>query len=79
MSVAARIAPLLLTLAVVSCANQERYPSSQTMSYPVNSAGSATMYGSVYGSAPPPDPARKVSVQDCTKPIVQDGCNLLCK
>ena len=29
--------------------------------------------------APEPDPARKISEQDCSKPIVLDGGNLRCK
>ena len=41
--------------------------------------GGSGMYGSYYGLVPPPDPNRKISVQDCTKPIVADGGNLLCK
>jgi hypothetical protein len=36
------------------------------------------MYGS-YRSAPDLDPKRRISVQDCTKPIVLDGGNLRCK
>jgi hypothetical protein len=37
------------------------------------------MYGSRYGPAPAPDPNRRISEQDCTKPIVLDGGNLRCK
>jgi hypothetical protein len=37
------------------------------------------MVGGYYGRVPPPDPNRRISVQDCTKPIVPDGGNLLCK
>jgi hypothetical protein len=37
------------------------------------------MRGSYYGPAPKPDPERKISVQDCTKPITLDGGNLRCK
>ena len=29
--------------------------------------------------APPPDPARKINVQDCTQPIDPDAGNLLCR
>jgi hypothetical protein len=36
------------------------------------------MYG-IYRSAPELDPKRKISEQDCTKPIVHDGGNLRCK
>lgn len=34
---------------------------------------------SARGHAPEIDPARKISEQDCTKPIVLDGGNLRCK
>jgi hypothetical protein len=37
------------------------------------------MVGGYYGRVPPPDPNRKISEQDCTKPIVFDGGNLRCK
>jgi hypothetical protein len=36
------------------------------------------MVGGYYGRVPPPDPNRRISVQDCTKPIVADGGNLRC-
>jgi hypothetical protein len=41
--------------------------------------GGSGMYGSHYGPAPALDPKRKISEQDCTKPIVFDGGNLRCK
>jgi hypothetical protein len=31
------------------------------------------------GEVPAPDPARKVSEQDCSRPIVLDGGNLRCR
>ena len=37
------------------------------------------MYGTTYGPAPQLDPGRKISEQDCTKRVVRDGGNLLCK
>ena len=36
-------------------------------------------YGNMYGPNPEPDPARKISEQDCRMPIVLDGGNLRCK
>jgi hypothetical protein len=36
------------------------------------------MYG-IYRRAPELEPSRKISEQDCTKPIVHDGGNLRCK
>jgi hypothetical protein len=42
-------------------------------------SGGSGMYGSRYGPAPAPDPNRRISEQDCTKPIVLDGGNLRCK
>lgn len=36
------------------------------------------MYGA-YAAAPKLDPKRKISEQDCTRPIVHDGGNLRCK
>jgi hypothetical protein len=44
-----------------------------------NRSSSFAMYGTYYGVVPKPDPARKISEQDCTKPTVPDGGNLLCK
>jgi hypothetical protein len=41
--------------------------------------GGSGMVGGYYGRVPPPDPNRKISEQDCTKPIVFDGGNLRCK
>jgi uncharacterized lipoprotein YmbA len=32
-----------------------------------------------YGPVPPPDPTRRVSVQDCTQRIEADGGNLYCR
>jgi len=29
--------------------------------------------------APPPDPARKINVQDCTRPVDPSAGNLLCR
>jgi hypothetical protein len=37
-----------------------------------------SIYG-VYRPAPALDPKRKISEQDCTKPIADDGGNLRCK
>jgi hypothetical protein len=42
-------------------------------------AGGGDMYGANSITAPEPDPKRKISVQDCTKPVTQDGGNLVCK
>jgi hypothetical protein len=42
-------------------------------------SGGSSMYGSHYGPAPALDPKRKISEQDCTKPLVFDGGNLRCK
>ena len=39
-------------------------------------AGCATQEGAV---APPMDPARKVSEQECTRPLDADGGNLMCR
>jgi hypothetical protein len=41
--------------------------------------GGSSMYGSHYGPMPALDPKRKISEQDCTKPLVFDGGNLRCK
>ena len=41
--------------------------------------GSGAMGGTYYRNAPELDPTRKISEQDCTKPLAQDGGNLRCK
>jgi hypothetical protein len=44
--------------------------------------GSSSRAGGMYGNyrpAPELDPKRKISEQDCTKPIVHDTGNLRCK
>ena len=42
-------------------------------------AGGSSMRGGYRGPVPPPDPGRKISEQDCTRPMVLDGGNLRCK
>jgi hypothetical protein len=32
-----------------------------------------------FGTIPVPDPDRKISEQDCTQPLLQNGGNLLCQ
>jgi hypothetical protein len=32
-----------------------------------------------YRNRPPPEPSRRVSEQDCTRPLADDGANLKCK
>ena len=41
-------------------------------------SGGSGVYGRHYGPVPKLDPTRKISEQDCTKPIVLDGGNLRC-
>jgi hypothetical protein len=41
-------------------------------------SGSARATG-FHRDTPPADPTRKVSVQDCSRPISADGGNLLCR
>lgn len=42
-------------------------------------SGGRAGYGGYRGPVPPLDPSRKISVQDCTRPLVPDGGNLRCK
>ena len=49
---------------------------------PVRSGSTGSTGGGMYATrrtAPELDPARKISEQDCTKPIVLDAGNLRCK
>ncbi|MBI3375101.1 MAG: hypothetical protein HY017_25545 [Betaproteobacteria bacterium] len=41
--------------------------------------GGGGRYAGYHGAVPELDPSRKISEQDCTKPIVLDGGNLRCK
>jgi len=43
------------------------------------SGGNAYMYGTYSRGTPELDPTRRISAQDCTKPLVEDGANLRCK
>jgi hypothetical protein len=59
---------LLLVVAAASCATERQY----------SSYGMGVTY-SAAGRSAPLDPARTVAEQDCTKPIVLDRGNLLCR
>jgi len=63
-----RTTTLVLLLSLAACAGAE----------PNGMVSGASLY-SVDGTVVPPlDPERKVSIQDCTKPVSLDGGGLLC-
>ena len=39
----------------------------------------SSMYPGTGGARPEPDPDRRISEQDCSRPVVADGGNLRCK
>ena len=47
--------------------------------HPGGTASGSARAAGLHRDAPPADPTRRVSVQDCSKPIAADGGNLLCK
>ena len=59
---------LLLLVAAASCTTERQY----------SSYGMSVTYSAASQPAPL-DPARTVAEQDCTKPIVLDRGNLLCR
>jgi hypothetical protein len=63
------ITVLLLLVLAAGCSSQPQGPY----------AGTSTNPGGAEAAAPPMDPTRKVSEQDCTRPIVDDGGNLRCR
>jgi hypothetical protein len=63
------ITVLLLLVLAAGCSSQPQDPY----------AGTSTNPGGAEAAAPPMDPTRKVSEQDCTRPIVDDGGNLRCR
>lgn len=71
MPIYSRTLAILLAAAVVGttgCASRRSGPGDDP-----------TMYPGTYGMQPAAEPNRKISEQDCTKRIVRDGGNLLCK
>jgi len=62
---------LWITLAVLPAACASQSPPADNSVY--------EMGRDKYGTIPDPDPARRISVQDCTRPIDVDGGNLYCK
>ena len=63
-----RVMLLLLALAVASCATLKQTGDLKS-----------DLEMEAYGVVPAGDPARKISEEDCTKPLTADNGNLRCK
>jgi len=61
---------LVLALLAAGCSTQETAP---------GGASGYEMGSDRFGPIPAPDPSRRISWQDCTRPIAPDGGNLMCR